>query len=474
MKLTGDELLAAWREAKMRGVKRVDFAESLGLSEGQIHNKLKYAKRMSSQGKFCEVMIGDDYRSSKSYIDDNQDGNYRIITAKMERIYSMEELLERCNVDMTVWRIDDRIEIGSHEMGRRAEVKDIKWEDGKIITGFSEDSGQLHINTLFRYRIPLVRINPIPVTPVVSPVEISVKALSQTVAKKSDAGKALLIPDMHIGFRKGIHNGELTPMHDRLAMSIVMQIAQKHDFDAVTYLGDFVDLSEWSDKFLVQPEFYWATQPAFIECSWYFAQLKSALEKAKHAVLQGNHELRFHDKVVRHMKAAYQLKPATELELDEPMSVQRMIGMDTLGIDYIDGYPNNEIYHGDYLRCIHGSVALQGYNASVNKMTANASISTVFGHIHRLEFVVKTVDDIDGVRYVTMASPGCLCRIDYTVPGHKRGTNWNQGFGVAHFGGKNPQIELIPVRNGKALYNGIEYTGYDYVEELKKDSGWDF
>jgi hypothetical protein len=100
-----------------------------------------------------------------------------------------------------------------------------------------------------------------------------------------------------------------------------------------------------------------------------------------------------------------------------------------------------------------------------------SDVSIIMGHIHKQEQATRTRYTKDGIRLITVACPGCLCKLDGTVPGHKRTQHWQQGFGVVDYA-KNPKIELVPIREGEAVYNNKLYKGRDYVKQLKEDTEW--
>ena len=60
------------------------------------------------------------------------------------------------------------------------------------------------------------------------------------------------------------------------------------------------------------------------------------------------------------------------------------------------------------------------------------------------------------------------------VPGHAKGQHWQQGFGVVHYDSRSPYIEVIPINDGKAVYNGKRYKGHDYKAQLESDTQWKF
>ena len=331
--LNGEELLQAWSVAKSAGLSRKQFAKQLGISEKALDHRITRANKRRDKAS----------KEPSETVTDETDGNYRTIAYQGIRHHSVYDLLEHLKVDLTVWRIDDRHEVGSWEQGRRAEQKSIRWENGRIEEGYTEDSGRLYIDTLHRFKVPLVRICPIPVEPVIQSVQFSTGQWNRTIEEREPTGKALIVPDMQIGYRREMQSGHMDPFHDRRAMDIVLQVAQEGGFDYVTYLGDFADFSEWTDKFVREPEFIFTTQPMLIETNWYMARMKEAQPDADHEAIPGNHEARFQTYMLNHLRQAYKLKPATEIHLEEPMSIGRMFGMDNIGVKLAGNYPNGEV-----------------------------------------------------------------------------------------------------------------------------------
>jgi len=81
----------------------------------------------------------------------------------------------------------------------------------------------------------------------------------------------------------------------------------------------------------------------------------------------------------------------------------------------------------------------------------------VFGHTHRCEVFGRVIDGRHGQTVVQAVNPGCMCRTDYVVPGHKRGQNWQTGLAVIRYevdGSARPEIVLIGIENGRALFDG--------------------
>lgn len=463
-KLSNDDLFDRWQQMKKIGMSRSEFADSLGISAKALDCRLYKANKGRKKSE----------KAINSEIDDIVDGNYRLLISNTTRIKNVDELIEACGVDLDEWQLDDRYDVGSWEMGRRAEQKSLKWQNGRIESGQVEDTGKLWIETLFRVRATLVRRNPKPINPMVQPVRFEMAKIAKSKAKAIKSGRVLVVPDSQTGYRRDHKTGKLIPFHDRRAHDIVLQVAESGDFDAVTYLGDGLDFTEWSDKFVSEPEFYNTTQPAIIEFAWFLARMKERLPNAQHSFIVGNHEARTDLMMRKHMMAACGLKPATEIELDEPYSISRLLGLRELGISISDEYPNGEIWHGKHVRCIHNDGISSNPGGTAAKMIKEITETTLAGHNHRLEQATKTVDDSGGQRYVTAATCGCLCWLDYRVPGHKRGQHWQQGFAVVQYDAKSPTVELVPIFDGGANFHGRRFSGGDYVCDVAKDTGWAF
>jgi len=97
-------------------------------------------------------------------------------------------------------------------------------------------------------------------------------------------------------------------------------------------------------------------------------------------------------------------------------------------------------------------------------------VSTIFGHVHRIEMQHKTRRTKDGPRHSFAATPGCLCRLDGAVPSTKSSTdskgrpvgsveNWQQGVGVVTFepGDGRFALELVAIYDGELTFRGVPF-----------------
>ena len=202
-----------------------------------------------------------------------------------------------------------------------------------------------------------VQINPSwaegPEWPVVQPVTPAiVKPRHVKRNRPEEIRKTVLLPDPQIGYLKDHNTNELVAMHDENVMDIGIQIIEDVRPDTIINMGDYLDMSEWSSKFVVYPEFQHTTQPALVRGHQYLAQQRaSAGNDAKLILLGGNHDDRLGLAVAKNAKAALRLRRADEPEGWPVLSVPNLLALDTLGVEYVGGYPAGRIKiadaHGD-------------------------------------------------------------------------------------------------------------------------------
>ncbi len=70
---------------------------------------------------------------------------------------------------------------------------------------------------------------------------------------------------------------------------------------------------------------------------------------------------------------------------------------------------------------------------------------------------------------------GCLCRVDYVVPEHARGSVWQQGIVVLETSGEMVTPYQIPIKHGQAIFGGQVFVSSFDISELNAagyDSGY--
>jgi len=380
-------------------------------------------------------------------------GNYAILDYRGERNpKTLDELLKSCDVDTDIWAVD------------RYVVN--KWE-----TAMKTNDAIVH-RPLFQVKAWLVRIKPVEVEfPHVKPIAAT-NFKKPKLARSSDTKykKALIIPDAQFGFRRSFDTGALDPFHDRYALDCVLQVAEKEKPDIIIYLGDMLDLPEWSDKFLVSPEFFFTTQPAINELHWWTKEFRQHCNKMIY--IEGNHELRMSKAISKNIIAAYNLKPANQPKKLQ-MTIPTLLALDDLGVEYLGPYPAGEYWLNDNLRISHGTLARKGNADTVKAILAQARNSEIVGHIHRHEMAQKTVHPRQGIRTYVAYSPGTVARIESNiVPAFSPRNDWQQGFAIVNYQDGNGLFQIIPhsIHNGVTLYNGSEVQARKpIINKIKKN-----
>jgi hypothetical protein len=381
--------------------------------------------------------------------------NSQEIDTRSRRIQTLEQLLEACKVDLDTWSVDHYV------------VN--KWE-----VGSKDPDGQIAVAPLFQVKAWLVRKVPVKVRPVVSPVEIQVRARAIPRSHSREMKAALCLADPHFGFRKDMVSGALQPFHDRRALDAVLKIAYVLAPDDVFFLGDVNDFAGWSDKFLKEPGFYFTTQPALIEAAWVIGQFKAATRGGRTVLIDGNHDVRPERAMVNHLVEAYQLRAADQMELPAVMSIDNLLGLSRMGVEYLEGYPDRDVWINEHARLIHGEKVRAQPGQTAAAVVRDAHETTVFGHIHRREMATKTIAGRRGPRLVQAYCPGCLCHVDGRVPGSSRRAQWQQGAVVIWYNDETCNITPIDIENGHAFFNGHVFEGEDYARELSQQTGWEF
>ncbi len=397
-------------------------------------------------------------------------GNYATASSTDSRIRTLEDLCAACGVDLTVWQVC-YWKAGTWEGFAKNEDKDLRFTAG-VIDGHARSAGVI-IETLYRTEARFVRREPAPVRPAVQPIACPVTYARPAVPAPGDGvQRGLLLADPQFGFRRDLYTGRLTPFHCRLALDLALQLAAAVQPERIAWLGDILDLAAWSDKFVRSPDFYFTTQPAVLEAHWWLRQFREACPEARIDVFEGNHDFRMRTALALHLAEACELRPADQLDLPPSLSPERLLALHKLGIGWVGDYPAGEGWFGP-LRLQHGEIARKPPGATARAVVEDSDVDTAFGHIHRNELVSRRARTRAGYRVVRSYCPGCLCRVDGTVPGSKPGDNWQQGIGLVEFTAERFSIHDLPVEDGGLVWDGRLFQARDRLADLRADvPGW--
>lgn len=401
--------------------------------------------------KKTQALIGDENTDELEFEVEGNEGVIRSVVV-VDQIKTIEQLLRLTGTDR---------EFVVHNPKVKKWDVALKVKEGK-------DKEIVKVVPSIYIEAPLRRKVPIAFEPVISPIQIDLPKLPKVKkADKKGVKRALIVNDPQIGFRRTLHTTELIPFHDRRALDLALQICQEEKIDHIALGGDWLDLSEWSNRFMPEPEFYWTTQPALLETAWWLTQFRMAQPAAEIKMLEGNHDLRMPNLIAQNMKQAYRLKAVDEMELPPSMSVPRLLALHSLGVDYVSGYPDNGYWLNRNVYNTHGDVVRSGPGDTAKAIANKTAFTTIFGHIHRRESVTRRLQTHDGELIFTAFCPGCVCHIDGRVPGSKKDQQWQQGIAVIEYTDDEENISPIAIRDGRMLHAGRLWEARDRDEEIR-------
>ena len=382
---------------------------------------------------------------------------------------SSEELLDWCNVDQKVWKVLDK-KVNMWTVTMKAN---------------SKGDGKTHMN--WQIFAKLIRKEPLAVKfPAIQPVVISspsFKPNKPAKVKKDEVQTALLFGDAQLGYRKDQDTNDLQPFHDRACLDVISQINAYLKPDVRVYVGDMLDLAPWSSKFKQEAGFYYTTQPAFNEWSWWLQVFESVPAHESYWI-EGNHESRMDTAVLKSLHEAFNLhKPSIRASIKaevEPsaISIPGLLSLRELGIDYLGPYPKGELWLNSNVRVSHGNIVRSASGKSVQAIVKDAGCTEICGHIHRLESAFKTIHRYRGPVTYGAFSVGTTARIDDAVPAAGTNLNWQQGFGIIRFTKSGwYHVNQYSINDGTVLFDGKLFKAGDQtklIETITKDTGTDY
>lgn len=381
-------------------------------------------------------------------------------------VKTVDELLEKMKIDMNVWYV-------------------VKSRAGSYTTPIklrSKAGGAQHAVQVTNYVVnaELLRRKPVDLLwDPIAPVELATPLKREVSVTTTTDGKALIIPDIHFGYSMDPMTGRMSPIHSRTCLDVYVQIATVFDFDQIIFVGDMLDMSEWSTKWSSQRDMMFTTQAALVECLWWLSQFRLAAPKAKMVILEGNHDNRLLESVQKNHMAAAGLRPADNLNGPEIMSMERLMGLHSVDVEYKAGHPENAYYICDSLRVIHGMAGGVDPTKFLSKRLETISTSEICGHSHKLAKVYKTDWDREGAHTRYAMCCGCAIDIGGPIPKQREWSsyNWQNGFGVVVYNedgdSKHHTSEVHEIISGKScFFGGTHFVGRDRQQDLFNDTNF--
>lgn len=409
-------------------------SDQTGFTRTQIANILAEA--------YLETVSHDEEPSDIEVSEECEDDSSKTISVKYSgKIKKVEEILEEIGLNENEWTVSD--------------IKYNEWQGQR-----PKDQGLV---TLRQVKFYLKKVGTLSIEGAsLQPVTINMSKKTFKTRQRHDVKCAVVIPDIQCGFRRNMITGQLESLHDRRALEVAVQMVAELQPHRIIFLGDNLDLAEFSTKFNPTPEHYFTTQAALVELAWWLASFKNVCE---HNItidyLSGNHEKR-HDKfLAEKANQVYGLRSADNIKGAPVLSIQNLLGLDKMDITYHE-YPSGVVKINKNLVCVHGEITKNASGATTAELVKKYNYSVIQGHIHRYEVASKTNWDASGnPNIVTSASFGCLCKLDPgVVPGTTSLQNWQQGIGIVSYedsGLERFSHEFIPIQNGEAIFMGNVY-----------------
>lgn len=394
------------------------------------------------------------------------DGNTKTFTSYGPMITTPDQLIEFCKIDLDEWIITRR-EATAWTTPSKDVEKDLTIKDG-VYSGTIRQTNDMRFAQNIRVFVAAVPRHPEKVLPAISPV--CVKTTRRPVSRKrqkKEFVRHLVWSDPQFGFRRRVRDAQLFEFHNRNVLDVILQIATVADIDRMDILGDWFDSSEFTDKFIRSPEFYYTFQPAIEESFWWLLQYIAICDDTR--LHEGNHDKRVPDSIKKHLPFAYGLRVAG-CEIDAPavLSIRNLLSLDDLGVEWVDDYPNDRDFITPGLVFNHGSKA-RGAPLETARAVARGHISEIFGHIHRREHSVGVRPDPIRDFEVEGWSFGCACWTDHRVPGHSVSQEWTNGLGIIDvYPNGYFDVNPIGVYDGVAAWNGRLFHARDRLDDLRK------
>ena len=398
------------------------------------------------------------------------------ITVNDPRIKSVAELMDYLSIDRKVWEVSDfQAKSWTVAMKLKILVRDENGDpvvqDKRYVTyqqPFVVDN--VGITAKFRRKLTGMVKPVVDMTPVIFPEAVADREI-ETI---------LVVPDTQHGFIWEEGHRKLTPLHDRRAIDAVWQLSEYLRPEGIVHLGDGPDFAEFSLKYSRGKEHDDTTQPAINEL--YFDNKRFRGTTQRMWMLTGNHEDRLPRLLQERAACIDQLRPAYNVTGEEPeipdplLEIRRVLSLDDLDIELKGPYGKEDLWLWDgRVRFVHDPGVLKGGGGkTANALLPKISVTTIYGHIHRLEYASKTThDSFGGPKIVQACSPGCLCRVDGMVPGATAKPDWQHGCVIVTCDANgNIHVQPIPVLNGSLTYNGKVFHGRDLGPQIAKAIGY--
>lgn len=291
--------------------------------------------------------------------------------------------------------------------------------------------------------------------------------------------KVLIFPDSQNGFQRDTMTGELYPFHDRRCWDLGFQMIEAWQPDDILLLGDMADLCE-SGKYTSSLEMKTSMELALHELGFCLGKIRQLLPDGKIQWIPGNHEQRLEKAMLENFAEGYGVKKYNHYKMPNPkypaMSIPFLLGLEDIGVEWLEGYPDGIVELGLGCEAFHGTKAKSEGGDTAKAYLNDGQKSCIYGHIHRNEVCWKTVYSHGQPRYKFAASPGTWAVVGGRLPGVKKRTNQQNGMLLLSYDPNGYDINPLnyPIIEGEMFFDGYKLTGNFDMEELCDVTGHDY
>lgn len=402
------------------------------------------------------------YGLSKKYVQAQKNKLTKLIIEKITLMEKITNPEERDNIQRLKEILKDFSQHGLPISPEDAEnVSKINmWQTTTVIDGeiVQELNRQVELKSTSGTETDVIRQAP----------SLIIKPAKVTRLKSKDK-MAIIVPDLQAGYRR---MGEvLEPIHDENVVDIGLQIIRHSQPDLIVLNGDNLDFPDLSHFQADSLHFQQVMQTTIDRLYMILGEMRASSPDSRIVWLEGNHEKRLAKSILKHNLPLWGVRRPSHKDDYSWLSIPHLMDLNEVGVEYVPGYPANRFLINDRLQVIHGDKVRSG-SSTAALYTKEEDISTLFGHVHRMEGHSRTLRRSGKV--ITAMSFGTWARVDGAVPSYgnavddegnvvQRYEDWQNGLGVIQYqeGDKPWQGQPVHIdhnENYETNYNGKRFT----------------
>lgn len=250
------------------------------------------------------------------------------------------------------------------------------------------------------------------------------------------------------------------PFQDRRKIALANLAAKALNPVSITFLGDDLDNAMFS-RFETRQEWASSTQRGIDELHQQLVIAKSITDDVY--MHEGNHNIRPEREIRKYNGELLGLHRANESL--GVLTTQFLLRLDEIGVEYIDGYPNDEKWYSDTLKSYHGVVTKSG-GLALEKEIKLETVNFVHGHTHKAGIMYRQARVGQETRTIWGVEAGTFADQTLVPSGRYSTTNnaaknqhhdWHTVLTVVRQYDGIEVPELIPITDDGVLINGKFY-----------------